>query len=603
MRMIKLDTINKKICCLVVGLLIVSVFSITIMNQVIAKNELSRSNKILLENVIETSLFEINRNYGYTIGSTKWMSEEEAKAASLQSISKLQNDSVDAISSATGGGADLTSSATEDSENKYHKLNLGETGYFFIINSKGDIISHPFLKDNIIDLQADDGRMIIQDIIDLAKSGGGIDSYKLDNNSEIKGYKTVYTKYFPHWDWIVTAVIYDADLMRGMTIIRTFNMIAFAIILPLALGFAVFMSRKITKPIKIISKGLTQLSEGDLTVNKLFLKTKDETYLLAKSMNRLIDNLNHMVRSIISSSDYLKEYAIELDQSANIVSETTTEVSKAIVAMSDASEEQHKELTESLGKIKSLGEDIDNTVNASERMLGIAKRGIDLDEEGMKAVVDLNQAKNENEANSIEMEQAIMKMNQHSNEISQMANVIANIAKQTNLLALNASIEASRAGEQGKGFAVVAEEIRKLANETAGATNTIYGNIDNMLQQSEATVHLVNKNNIGVKHINASIIKTEDMFSQISNELLLLSDEIKQIVKNNQEIDSKKDETINLLNNIVYTATENSAAIEEISASAEEQSMTIVTVSESIAQLNKMITELNGLINQFTIGE
>lgn len=599
---LKFDTINKKICCFVIGIVIVSVFSITVMNQIIVENELSRSNQIILENVIETSLFEINRNYGYTVGSNPWLSEEEAKEASLLSLSKLQSDSIDGVSKATGEDTDVTSSATEESKNQIHKLNLGESGYFFVINSQGDIISHPFLEeDNILNLKSKDERMIIQDIIALAKRGGGIDSYVLADERDSDGSKTIYTKYFPYWDWVVTSVIYDSDLMRGINIIRTFNIAAFAIILSVALVFTVFMAKKITKPIKIISNGLRQLSEGDLTVDKLYLKTKDETFLLAKSMNRLIDSLNHMVRSMISSSDYLKEYATELEQSANIVAETTTEVSKAIMDMSNASEEQHKEITESLTKINSLGVDIDNTVIASENISGFAKRGIELEEEGMDSVADLIQARNENEANSIEIEQAILKMNEQSNEISQMANVIANIAKQTNLLALNASIEASRAGEQGKGFAVVAEEIRKLANETAGATDTIYGNVNSMLRQSEDTVNLVKKNNSGVEHINTSIIKTEDVFLQISKELQLLSEEIKQIVKNNQQINEKKDETISLLNNIVYTATENSASIEEISASAEEQSMTIVGVTESITQLNHMILELNGLINQFTI--
>lgn len=605
----RMNSINKKICFLVSLIIIISLLSISLINYIIANQELSRSNEIILKNAIESYMFEINRTYSYTQGKTKWMTEAEAKKNSIESLMELNSiesfenvSEVDATSSATEMEVDATSSATENSNLKYHKLDLGESGYFFIIDSNGQVVSHPFLQENIFELKSTDNRFIIQDIINKAKSGGGILNYSIkEDNINASESKTVYTQYFPHWDWTITAVIYDNELKRGSNIIIRNNAVALLIILSISLLVTIILTSRITKPIKEISNTLYKVSNGDLTVNKIKTKTKDETKVLADSVNELIDKFNDIIKLMVSSSNNINHFSTQLKDGADKVLEATTEVATSISQISVSSEEQARDTADSVEEMSLLGDNINDTAIASSKIETVANKTLSLKEKGLNSVNELNEANDENNINSIEIEQLITSINEHSQQIGQVVNIISRIANQTKLLALNASIEAARAGQHGLGFNVVAEEVRKLANDTSEATENINNKIVEMQNQSEKAVEFINKNNSGVDKINKTVMKAENIFNEISIQLQELIDDIRTIVNYNYEVNNKKDNIIEMLNNVSHSAEKNSIAIEHISSSAEEQAMVISTITGSISELKSMVNELNNIINMFTV--
>lgn len=212
------------------------------------------------------------------------------------------------------------------------------------------------------------------------------------------------------------------------------------------------IGRSIHAPIARCISVTRALAGGDLTSRVGVIATRE---------------LGPLGSSIDSMADSMRQLVGEM-------SETASEVASAASSIAAASEQTsaaNAQIAERAGVANKAADDARTQANDGTQTLSLVIGDMDA----------INKSVSDGAS-------SVMTLSERSREISGLVRVINDIADQTNLLALNAAIEAARAGEHGRGFAVVANEVRKLADRTAKATEQIVGSISAVEAQTGSTV-------------------------------------------------------------------------------------------------------------------
>ncbi|KHF29970.1 Methyl-accepting chemotaxis protein McpC [Anoxybacillus sp. BCO1] len=205
----------------------------------------------------------------------------------------------------------------------------------------------------------------------------------------------------------------------------------------------------------------------------------------------------------------------------------------------------------------------------------------------------------QNELRSVET--VITDLGAKMQQIGAIIQTITDISAQTNLLALNASIEAARAGEHGKGFAVVAEEVRKLAEQSAQATEQIRQTITSIQQQAALATEAVDHTKQMNDQQQVAVNETAESFMHIATMMEQLTSAIEHIFTQIHDVNENKEQIVAALQNLAAISEQSAASAEEVSASSEEQLKALSTVTEAAERLNDMSRSLQQLIHRFHV--
>ena len=432
-------------------------------------------------------------------------------------------------------GGDLSLKSVSDAVNT---LNFNHTGYAFILNKKGDIISHP---------QGEFNGKNITSLID-----GGITQFTTElNEAELLDGSDVLTTFSPlanlyGADWYIGVVLEKKKVMADVAQFGWIALISTVIAALLCSVVLYMVVSKLLLPLKALRESLQDINcgEGDL-VKRLDINSNDEFGKVSEDFNQFLSYLQSLIKEVKTNSSQVRSNTNKTQdsssQAAVELNTQLTELDQLATAMNEMSATAH----DVAGNAQSAAEKAHEADN-------IAKEGVIIVDKTSSSIAQLTD----------QMGSVVTTINElvnYSNNIESILTVITDIADQTNLLALNAAIEAARAGEQGRGFAVVADEVRTLASKTQESTEQI----KSMISQLQ----------MGVKNAEKVILTSRENANQTQQVALQASSSLNEI---RVSIDA-----INAMNLQIATA-------------AEEQSMTTKEINQNtqnIRDISQSVSE------------
>ena len=393
-------------------------------------------------------------------------------------------------------------------------------------------------------------------------------------------------------DWVLVSYIPKNIVLAELIRLRTIMIIVGIICIMVLCVLVERMTNVVVKPVKNMTKAITQMASGDFTVS-VNVKGNDEIAVMGQSIQKFIQAMRQMIAQIGDVSVRLKEQAVssknvsgEMNTAADIQSKSMRELNDTVDQLSVSVNEIAENVTQLAGvaaETKNDGDSVDIKMRET----------VEVSEKGRMDMEHVSEALNNIELSIRSLEEAVNKVGLASKEIVDIIKLIGDIADETNLLSLNASIEAARAGEAGKGFAVVASEIGSLAKnstESVGHITQLITEINKLVEDAVSQAG----DSVGEIGDSAVLIHTAvDTFNTIFNNIKATNELMANVVEKIGRVDE-------VATNVAAICEEQAASSDEIMATSESMLGQADNISKNSGQVEISAEELAASAEQLS---
>ncbi|MCR4790034.1 MAG: methyl-accepting chemotaxis protein [Treponemataceae bacterium] len=476
-----------------------------------------------------------------------------------------------------------------------NQYRIGNTGYYFLIDSKGKVIAHP-----------EDDKLMSN-----AFEWKGIKESVEKNEANVALIDENFVSYFPieKTNFSAFASITEEEV-NNATLKSRYQSVAGGITIEILIFIVTtYILYRIVKEIRKVTLQINNLTQGDADLTKrLKIKEKDEIGELAINTNRFIEKFRDIVLTIKGSGTEITEVEEQLKSQVDLTKSTVREVKGSVVLVREQVEGQVVASEQTAGSVTVIADsiqDLEKMVEMQASSVEEASAAVEQMIGNIKAVDD-SVARMSNEFTSLQDDtkigleknttvfDLIQKIAEQSSSMLEANESIQAIAEQTNLLAMNAAIEAAHAGEAGKGFSVVADEIRKLAETSAEQSAKIGTDLAEIQEGIEQVVEASGDSDKSYRAVSNRIVSTGELVRQIKGALDEQQEGSKQILEALEVMTSSAGE-------VKTAAVQMSKGGEEINNNVDSLKNSMMHIGSAIADIDASIQNVENVAEELHI--